>query len=70
MNRFQLEIANLAINSEQGLFQMLNVVTGLTEDTFQMMGVWSRFMAEGRALCADCGNLTSEVAVALFNLAQ
>ena len=38
MNRFQLEIANLAIDTEQGLFQMLNVVAGLTEDTFQLIG--------------------------------
>ena len=39
MDRFQLEIADLAVDAEQGLFQMLNVVAGLTEDAFQLIGL-------------------------------
>ena len=39
MNCFQLEIADLAVDAEEGLFQMLNLIAGLTEETFQLMRV-------------------------------
>ena len=41
VNRFQLEIADLAVDAEQGLFQILNVVASLTEDVFQLIGLRS-----------------------------
>ena len=38
VDRFQLEIADLAVDAEQRPFKLLNVVDGLTEDTFQLIG--------------------------------
>ena len=38
VNRFQLELANLTIDVEQRLFQLLNTIASLTEDMSQLIG--------------------------------
>ena len=36
--RFQFELPDLAVDTEQRLFELLNTIAGLTEDSFQLIG--------------------------------
>ena len=60
----------MAIDAEQRLFKLLNAIAGLTEETLHLIRWQGWLMAEWGAPGAESGNLTSEFAVNLFDLAQ
>lgn len=70
MDRFQLELADMTVDVEQGPFQMLNAVASLTEETLQLVGWQGGLVAEWWALGTQRGDLTSEFAMNLFDLSQ